>query len=250
MLQFWDMSFALTPIMMIAMGVYTFVICVYGFLISDRESRPALILMAILLAVACLAQLTSIGFAMTVHMTINRENIPIEGAYDDMKYYNIPGYEDVTSRWDRLQSDLGCCGAHGWHKGFLDWKRAKFTEPGLSTLDGGRQNVPDSCCLREEAINCGVINDDRMDKEYYKHGCMTKLEIKLKEEVAPIILGYIFVSAALALLEIITVALASAYVAQISRRMKAEDMFSRPADAGKNDYDASAPLTSRGETAF
>ena len=38
-LDFWSWHFYWCPMAMLGLGLYTFFICIYGFLISTRESR-------------------------------------------------------------------------------------------------------------------------------------------------------------------------------------------------------------------
>ena len=56
---------------MIALGVYTFVICVFGFSISNRENRVFLVIYAILLSIAFFAQLASIFTALELRTTVH-----------------------------------------------------------------------------------------------------------------------------------------------------------------------------------
>jgi hypothetical protein len=245
-LHFWSTSFVVTPYLMAALGLFSFAICIFGCLISNHESRPTLIIMAILLSIAFLFQLALIYLAMDVKTQVDIENIPYNDMYSDMKNYGLEGYEDVTSRWDTLQFEMGCCGGEGWNTGFLGWSKSKIYDRGFPVSQGGRTHVPDSCC-HERVKNCGLLDDNTKDVNFYRDGCVTMLEIKLKYDVVPIMYVVAIIGVILAIVKVITIALACAYVAQISRREKAEDMFSRPADANGEDY---PPLTSRGETAF
>ena len=51
-LYFWSAYFQIVPLLMIVLGVYTFLLCVYGFIISNYEHRPLLAIYAVLLIVA------------------------------------------------------------------------------------------------------------------------------------------------------------------------------------------------------
>ena len=55
-LHFWSTYFQIVPMLMIVLGVYTFLLCVYGFIISNYEHRPLLAIYALLLIVAFVAQ--------------------------------------------------------------------------------------------------------------------------------------------------------------------------------------------------
>ena len=58
---------------------------------------------------------------------------------EDMKYYNIPGHENVTARWDELQRDLHCCGGTDWHYGYKQWGYAEAWKSGKSKEEGGME---------------------------------------------------------------------------------------------------------------
>ena len=55
-LYFWSSYFQVVPMLMIVLGIYTFLLCVYGFIISSYEHRPLLAIYAGLLVIAFVAQ--------------------------------------------------------------------------------------------------------------------------------------------------------------------------------------------------
>ena len=55
-LDFWSAYFWVVPYVMIVLGVFTFCVTVFGFLISGSENRVLLIIYAGLLAIAFLVQ--------------------------------------------------------------------------------------------------------------------------------------------------------------------------------------------------
>ena len=55
-LDFWSTYFWMVPYLMIVLGTYTFLVTVFGFLISGSENRALLIAYAALLSVAFLVQ--------------------------------------------------------------------------------------------------------------------------------------------------------------------------------------------------
>ena len=65
-LGFWDDYFVLTPHIMIYLGIFTFVICIYGFLISNHENRVLLSIMAILVSIAFFTQLLCFSNGVSV----------------------------------------------------------------------------------------------------------------------------------------------------------------------------------------
>ena len=124
---------------------------------------------------------------------------------------NYTESHSVRSSWDRMQKTLRCCGGEEYERGFEDWDRIM------------RGSVPDSCCHEvEEGCGRGKITDanehyGREDLDIWKDGCIEVLRHKMKVEVAPMLVAYVGVGVVLALVQLITVVLASAYTAQISR---------------------------------
>jgi hypothetical protein len=62
----------------------------------------------------------------------------------------------------------------------------------------------------------------------FVNGCLTLLQYQLETDVVPMMVGYAVVGVILALVELITVVLASAYVAQITRCQCHKTFFSSP----------------------
>ena len=72
-----------------------------------------------------------------------------------------------------------------------------------------------------------------MDLNVWKDGCIEILMVKMRNDVVPMLMVYAGVGVILAIVELITVVLACAYVAQISRRDKKNShMRDRTANAG------------------
>lgn len=87
---------------------------------------------------------------------------------------------------------------------------------------GANDSVPDSCC-RVVSKDCGrgvlaMVEDDIRNK-IFVDGCLEILKDKLQEDVIPMMVVYAVVGVILALIELITVVLSCAYVAQITRRI-------------------------------
>ena len=138
-----------------------------------------------------------------------------------MKLYNTDS--TVRHNWDAMQRDLRCCGAKNFDTGFTDWRNIL------------QDNVPDSCCHHEE-YQCGVDKQRRnkvwTDLQIWRDGCLEILQIKIRTEVMVVLVVYMMVGVAMAVLELVTVAVACAYVAQITRRIrhKTRDMSGASSD--------------------
>lgn len=240
-LEFWSPYFYWTPMIMLCLGLFTFATTCYGFIISVRESRSLITIMSVLLAITFLGQLGSCFTAMMLRTEIST-NIPnVANILNDMKLYETD--EGIKANWDSMQRSLRCCGSKEYELGFRSWETAL-----------GGNDVPDSCCHKEDE-GCGrrkigppnraVQNDIGI----WKDGCIEILEVMLKEDLLDFSWIYISVGLILALVELITVVLACAYVAQINRRVKREQMYSRAATA--DDSDKYMPgLVSSHETNF
>ena len=77
-----------------------------------------------------------------------------------------------------------------------------------------------SCCHHVDD-GCGrdkLARVDRFDLGIWKDGCVEVLRHKMRTEVQTLLMVYTFLGALLAIVELITVVLACAYVAQINRR--------------------------------
>jgi len=227
-LYFWSIQFYLCPLTMLALGLYTFLVCVYGIIISNKESRGLVSMVAVFLSVAFLGQVFSIYSAFDLRNTI-MEPISNVDYKSNMELYLTD--ESVRSDWDWMQRDLRCCGGINFNNGFLDWR---------DIYENG--SVPNSCCrdpdLRE---NCGAgvlnkrLSADLSDLQIWKDGCLAILDIKIENEVKPMLLYYSAVGTLLAIVELITVVLACAYVAQIGRRANRNKRWTHTANAANEE---------------
>jgi len=242
-LDFWSWYFYACPMCMLALGAYTFAVSVYGFLISNQESRGLLSLVAIFFSIAFFIQLFSIFTAFELRTTINTAQI-IPGIVENMEQYenreNNPDWDDtIRNNWDTMQTNLRCCGGRNYETGFTEWRIVL------------ENDVPDSCChVVEEGCGKNKLRnqlDARTDLGIWKDGCLEILKTKLREEVSPLLIIYSGVGVLLALVELITVVLACSYIAQISRRRRRDELFTRAATANDEEYLPS--LTSK-ETNF
>ena len=123
---------------MLSLGIYTFATTCYGFIISVKESRGLLTVMAVLLSIAFLGQLASVFTAMMLRTDLETEIANVGNVVSDMKKYDSEdGY--TKANWDSLQSSLRCCGGKDYEVGFRTWDVVQ-----VNGVTG--QNVPDSCC--------------------------------------------------------------------------------------------------------
>ncbi len=89
-LDFWSAYFYVVPVLMISLGVYTFLVCIFGFLISGSENRGLIAGFAVLLAIAFLAQLASIFTALELRTTVAESQVGAALVYNDLNTVRIP----------------------------------------------------------------------------------------------------------------------------------------------------------------
>lgn len=221
-LSFWSWYFYALPMCMLVLGLYTFAVSVYGFLISDRESKGLISLIAVFLSIAFLGQIFSVWTAIELRNIIELDLLQPGPVKDSMELFGED--ESVTAEWDSMQTELRCCGGMNYETGYQTWGNVRYSQTPGDRSGRNSKDVPDSCC-HSVTEGCGKdkLEDDsfsRWDLGIWKDGCVEILRYKMKTEVKPILLGYTFLGALLAIVELITVVLACAYVAQINRRDK------------------------------
>lgn len=207
-LGFWASYFEVIPYYMIVLGLFTFISGLYGAFVAPLGHKIALIVYAILMVIAFLAQLGSIFIALEVRTSVEN-NIGDAGVQSEFKLYDTDS--GIKAKWDELQSDLHCCGGYSYTTGFNNW---------LSNLKN-KDAVPDSCCHIESegcGANIGQLNSDAIRNRIFVDGCMEILQTKLQDDVVPMMVVYACVGVILAIVELISVVLSCAYIAQINRR--------------------------------
>jgi hypothetical protein len=230
-LEFWSSYFYWCPMLMLSLGVYTFGTTCYGFIISVKESRGLLTVMAVLLSIAFIGQLASVFTAMMLRTDLETEIANVANVVTDMEKYESED-DSTKANWDSLQSSLRCCGGKDYEVGFRSWDRVAIGG------DDEGHHVPDSCC-HVQREGCGRNKIDQAhqargnDIGIWKDGCIEILEVMLKRDLIeyPFAWVYIGVGLILALVELITVVLACAYIAQINRRQRHQRMYTRAATA-------------------
>merc|ERR1719309_1656129 len=100
-LYFWSWYFYACPMCMLALGLYTFAVSVYGFLISNQESRGLISLVAIFFSIAFFVQIFSVFTAFELRNIINLEYVPHNAVLQNMKESAID--EDIANNWDVMQ---------------------------------------------------------------------------------------------------------------------------------------------------
>ncbi len=74
---------------MVSLGVYTFLVCIFGFLISGSENRGLIAGFAALLAIAFLAQLGSIFTALELRTLVAEAQGGTGTVYEDLRKVSL-----------------------------------------------------------------------------------------------------------------------------------------------------------------
>jgi len=184
-------------------------------------------LIAVFLSVAFLGQIFSVFTAIELRYKIRTDRIPSADTDRNMKMYLED--ESVRANWDWMQRDLRCCGGMNYETGFQEW----------GIVMG--EDVPDSCCHVEEP-GCGEGKIARWNNHkigtnmnIWKDGCLEILSVRMRNDLVPMLMVYAGVGVLMAIVELITIVLACAYVAQIGRRVR-RDKHIRNAMGQEEEY--------------
>merc|ERR1719422_2901108 len=223
-LELVNSHFATVSYLILAIGFFLLLFSFLGIGAALSNSRPALILYAVFMSIVVLMELASIFVSMELRQELERkimfQTVPKEMSEEMSKYWYD---EDVRYKWDTLQRDFQCCGALNLKTGYQDWD--KFSN-GRNQLSGRPHGVPNSCCLVESA-RCGeddhgIFTDIRAYERIHIHGCLAVMKERLWRDIAPLLLIYIGCGVVICLVTIISLVLASAFVASINRKERHE----------------------------
>merc|ERR1712013_859230 len=214
----------LVPYLILGIGGLLLLVSIFGIVAALSNSRPALVVYAALLGIVFVLELASIFTSMELR---NGMQLPRffqmrnKAVYDEMSLYWVD--EDIKFKWDTLQRDFQCCGAFE-KSGYNDWNQ-RISSNHLSTsnrLSSNQNQIPDSCRI-DEHEGCAksvVITDQTLFDQIYMHGCISIMRIRLTRDILPVLLAYIISGVVLALITIVTLVVAAAYVAAITRNEK------------------------------
>jgi len=213
-------NFATVPYLILAIGGLLLPVSILGIVAAFSTSRPALISYAVLLGLIFCLELASIFTSMELR---NNMMLPRffqsrqKDVYEEMSHYWED--EDIKFKWDTLQRDFQCCGAFN-KNAYADWEQRIRSS---STLRRGnnlqRTGVPDSCCIDEVegCANSVDLTEQSLYDKIYMHGCFFIMQNRYDRDILPVLLAYIISSVVLALITMITLVLAAAFVAAITR---------------------------------
>ena len=234
-------NFGMLPWLLISIGFATFVLATLGFLFSAIESKPPLMVYSILLGLLVLFQFYFIYVTFNANAFIDksRQENAIEDRFQRQGTELYLNDETFRSRWNIIQHNLRCCGftkilGEEWrHLGLDGYKK-------LSNATGNRC-FPESCCVspedfsglckkqpKHQQINAEICKksstvkdlEQKEVKQLNVHGCAQVLE-EMYKKTLPNVFFFIEINGGLTILiEVVAIALSSAFVAQITRRSK------------------------------
>ena len=112
--------FAVVPTYTIALGVYTFLTCFFGFAVSGSDKAILIGAYAFFLTVAFLAQLGSIFTSLELRSIVAQAGVNAANINADLSQYSKD--PAITAKWDELQRTLHCCGGHNFLTGYNDYR--------------------------------------------------------------------------------------------------------------------------------
>ena len=204
-LKSWNSYFEIAPYLVLAVGSFTFLVAFYGFFITPLGSRCCLILLALLLSIACIAQIGSVFITWKLSNTAKDQNSGSVKIKSDLRNYHTN--DRIKREWDDLQSNFQCCGVDG----YKDWH---------NNLNSNANDVPDTCCTgNAPSQGCGKnAGIENAWQSYFTDGCITMMIKWLNNDVTRMIEIHTGLGAVIAVFEVIGISLASAYAAQINRK--------------------------------
>jgi hypothetical protein len=228
--------FVVLPWLLLGVGLISFSIAAAGFLMSASEERRFIIPYAIILVIVVVLQFATVFSAMFTRTDI--EASVFDTSTDVFKDYDYD--EGVRAQWDYLQYRLRCCGARRYN----DYRSVRK----VSDV----KCVPDSCCfdfnLYGNSTNFGSISstfesgvsscatsisfnrklnvcaqEATLVLHIYMRGCLDILDKMYKDDLLDLLVVYSLFGTFLALTQMVAVALAFAYSAQIRRKARKDE---------------------------
>ena len=193
-LGFWHESFVTAPYFLLALGIYSLIISIYGFWFCYGENRGFLMLFAIFLIIAIVGQMASIIIFGRVDSEIDKGCCTgRETANYLTKKYSDNGH--YKHSMDTIQHHLKCCGVHSYR----DWNIAST-------------QVPDSCC-KLNSPQCaydlydGNNHMELLEERIYVSGCLNEIRTLMEIQLAPLISVYSGIGVLIAVIQLITILL-------------------------------------------
>ena len=156
-------GFVDSTIVLIVVGVVLTVVSFFGICAVCTDNACMLYTFGSLMTVVVLVE---VGVAIAILiLKIDAEEAISNAMNDSLDSYGTDG--DVTSSWDEIQQDLGCCGVNDYN----DWKNTTFNQNGTTN------NAPTSCC--KDSNDC--VNPQLENGTIYETGCLKQFEQDIED---------------------------------------------------------------------
>lgn len=231
-LGFWCHYFIWFPTTMLTLAIFMLLVSLYSIGVScspnsaELHYRIFVGVMAFLHGLAFFGTIFLVFCSLKLYNSIHYVDVTAREVMHHMELYGSD--ENIRSEWDQLQTNLRCCGGLEKGGGYNDWKNIIS-----DSWNPNGHNVPDSCCLPEKGVTnmtgCGqeVLvdrNDDILRgavmNKIWQNGCIWVLQTMIRADLGPKMWYYAGGGVIVILIELITVVLASAYIATLNRRIK------------------------------
>jgi hypothetical protein len=109
--------FYIVPYIMVGLGIFSFVLALYGLIVAAAASRLHLILFSVLMIAIFVTQLVGVFAAIELRAVINSgEAISGVNIIDDLEDY--AANPATQYKWDTLQREFHCCGGINFNNGY------------------------------------------------------------------------------------------------------------------------------------
>nr|XP_012143279.1 PREDICTED: tetraspanin-1 isoform X1 [Megachile rotundata]XP_012143280.1 PREDICTED: tetraspanin-1 isoform X1 [Megachile rotundata] len=179
---------------LILAGALTFLISFLGYCGAMFESRCLLCFYGVVILLILILECVVVGLAFGLKG--DTEKTTQNFLKSTIKYYasNADNTETVTVAWDGIMTQLHCCGVES----YLDFRES-------TNWTSTDKIVPEACCIKENNVlkdsSCPI---NPTPNNSYQQGCYNAI-LRTIEANQAIVIG---VASALALLEIVVIALA------------------------------------------
>ena len=221
--------FYLLPYLLIGIGSTTLVLSTVGFVFSAMESRIALIIYAVLMSLLAIFQLFFIYVTFKANGLVEKQDQlfqnRVETAVTNLYMTDV----DFRGDWDNIQSDMRCCGFGKDKLAFTVWTTdSHISELKKQNPEDFNECFPKSCLIDDRQLitptDCTNPQARMLYKKINMRGCLPILETMYQKKLPRIFLFIEIYGALTIIAEITIVALASAFVGQITRRTKRYEM--------------------------
>jgi len=239
-------SYGKLPWLLVGIGIATFVLATLGFLFLELESKPPLIVYSFLLGLLVITQFYFVYVTIDANnrISIGSQRLIQNELEKGMKLYLKVNDSTFRDNWNTIQHDFRCCGFR--RQGGDDYRILSQSNLENFIIVADNFCVPESCCIKDQQESGGLLCQKRELGKGPRQNCgktanpnelnewkMEQLNIRacphviqeMYENLVPNLFIFIGILGGLNILvEVITITLASAFVAQITRRTKRYEM--------------------------